>query len=451
MNYQESVQYLLNLGRELASPRQASVMKFDLKNITAVCEHLGQPQRAFQSVHVAGTNGKGSTSAMLDSILRAASLHTGLYTSPHLERINERIRVDGKEISDEEFAATFTRVREAIEELLASGRLAAHPTFFECVTAIAFVYFAAAGVEFAVCETGMGGRLDATNILFPEVAVITQIDFDHENFLGHSIEEIAVEKAGIIKPGARVVSAAEHLIARVLIRRRCAEQSAFLVEIENTFFLEDVTARDGCFSFTAISYESGVRIPISLRLAGRFQVRNALTALATARMLAERGAPIDDDAISRGFAAAVWPGRLEKINERPEIYVDGTHNPAGARELVAFWEQFLVGRNIILIYGAMRDKAVDEIAGLLFPRASAVILTTPTQPRAISAALLAEMTAHHAQRAEVVPDPARALGRALELASPEDVIFITGSLYLVGELRHIWMSRKGERSESAPE
>jgi dihydrofolate synthase/folylpolyglutamate synthase len=439
MTYQESVQYLLSLGRELASPQQASAAKFDLKNITVLCERLGQPQREFQSVHVAGTNGKGSTSAMLDSILRAAGLRTGLYTSPHLERINERIRMNGQEISDDEFAAVFTRVRQAIEELLASGRLAAHPTFFECVTAIAFVYFAEAKAEFAVCETGMGGRLDATNVLLPEVAVITQIDFDHENYLGHSIEEIAAEKAGIIKPGARVVSAAEHLIARVVIRRRCAEQSAFLVEIENAFFLEDVVAHDGCFSFTAIAYDSGVRIPVALRLPGRFQVRNALTVLATARLLAERGAPIEEEAITRGFAAATWPGRLEKINDRPEIYVDGTHNPAGAREIAVFWEQFLAGRKIYLIYGAMRDKSVDEIAGLLFPRAAAVILTTPAQSRAISAPLLAEMTAHHAQQSEIIPDPAKALARALELASPEDVIFITGSLYLVGDLRRALM------------
>jgi dihydrofolate synthase/folylpolyglutamate synthase len=447
MTYEESVQYLFSLGRELASPRQASTAKFDLKNITAVCEHLRQPQREFQSVHVAGTNGKGSTSAMLDSILRAAGVRTGLYTSPHLERINERIRLDGKEISDEEFAAAFMRVRKAIEELLAAGRLAAHPTFFECVTAIAFVHFAAAGAEFAVCETGMGGRLDATNILLPEVAVITQIDFDHENYLGHSIEEIAGEKAGIIKPGGRVISAAEHLIARVVIRRRCAEQSAFLLEIENAYYLEEVTASGGCFSFTAISYDSGVRIPIALQLAGRFQVRNALTALAAARMLAERGAPIDDGAITRGFAATQWPGRLERISDRPEIYVDGTHNPAGAREISVFWEQFLPGRNIFLIYGAMRDKAVDEIAGLLFPRASVVILTAPAQSRAVSAPLLAEMTRHHARHAEVVPDPAQALERALELASPSDVIFITGSLYLVGELRGYWLSKRGERAQ----
>ena len=441
MTYEESVRYLLTLGRELASPRQASATKFDLVNITVLCERLGHPERAFESVHVAGTNGKGSTSAMLESILRAAGLRTGLYTSPHLERINERIRLDGKEISDAEFAATFTRLHEVIEELLAAGRLAAHPTFFECVTAVAFDFFAKAGVQFAVCEVGMGGRLDATNILLPEVAVITQIDFDHENYLGHSIEEIAGEKAGIIKPGARVVSAAEHLIARVVIRQRVAKQSAFLVEIENAFRIEDVTSDNGRFAFTAVSTDSDARIPVALPLPGRFQIRNALTALAAARMLVERGAPIDDDAIARGIASTAWPGRLERIGEDPDIYVDGAHNPAGAREIGVFWDAFLPGRNIILIYGAMRDKPVDEVAGLLFPRAVAVILTSPAQPRAISAPVLAEMTRHHAAKVEVIPDPEKAFERALELASPKDVIFVTGSLYLVGDLRRYWFSR----------
>ena len=452
MTYEESVRYLLSLGRELASPQQASAAKFDLVNITTLCERLGQPQRAFQSVHIAGTNGKGSTAAMLDSILRAAGLRAGLYTSPHLERINERIRLDGREISDVDFAGTFTRLRKVIEELLAVGKLAAHPTFFECVTALAFEFFARSGAQFAVCEVGMGGRLDATNILVPEVAVITQIDFDHENYLGHSIEEIAAEKAGIIKPGARVVSAAEHLIARVVIRRRVAEQSAFLVEIENEFRLENITSHNGCFAFTAISNDSGAGIPLALPLPGRFQVRNALTALAAARMLAERGAPIDDGAIARGIASTVWPGRLERIAGQPEIYLDGAHNPSGAREIAVFWQTHLPGRNIYLVYGALRDKAVDEIAGLLFPHASAVILTSPAQSRAISAPVLAEMTGHHARRAEVVSDPIMAFERALELASPDDVIFVTGSLYLVGDLRRYWMSRAAGRaavSESA--
>jgi len=445
MTYEEAVRYLFTLGRELASPQQASVAKFDLANITTLCERLGQPQQAFESVHIAGTNGKGSTAAMLDSILRAAGLRTGLYTSPHLERINERIRLDGREITDDDFAATFTRLHKIIEELLAAGKLAAHPTFFECVTALAFEFFARAGAQFAVCEVGMGGRLDATNILAPEVAVITQIDFDHENYLGHSIEEIAAEKAGIIKPGARVVSAAEHLIARVVVRRRVAEQDAFLVEIENEFRIENVTAHDGCFAFTAINNDSGASVPLAVPLPGRFQLRNALTALAAARLLAERGAPIDDEAISRGIASTVWPGRLERIATRPEIYLDGAHNPSGAREIAVFWETHLPGRKIFLVYGALRDKAVDEIAGLLFPHASAVILTSPAQSRAISAPVLAEMTAHHARQAEVIADPYQALERALELAAPDDVIFVTGSLYLVGDIRRYWMSRAASR------
>ena len=443
MTYEESVRYLYSLGRELASPRQASAAKFDLAGITTLCEHLGQPQRAFESVHIAGTNGKGSTAAMMDSILRAADLRTGLYTSPHLERINERICLDGQEISDADFAVTFTRLRAAIEELLGAGSLAAHPTFFECMTALAFEFFARSGVQYAVCEVGMGGRLDATNILAPEVAVITQIDLDHENYLGHSIEEIAAEKAGIIKPGARVVSAAEHLVARVVIRRRAAEQSAFLVEIENAFRIEDVSSQDGCFSFTAIATDSGARIPVALALPGRFQIRNALTALAATRMLADRGAPIEDDAVASGIASTRWPGRLERIAQRPDIYLDGAHNPAAAREIAVFWDAFLKGRTIYLIYGAMRDKAVDEIAGLLFPRATAVLLTSPDQPRAISARVLAELTSHHAQRVEVIGDPGQALERALELASPEDIIFITGSLFLVGDLRRYWKFRAG--------
>jgi dihydrofolate synthase/folylpolyglutamate synthase len=446
MTYEESVRYLLTLGRELASPQQASVSKFDLANITTLCERLGQPQQAFESAHIAGTNGKGSTAAMLDSILRAAGLRTGLYTSPHLERINERIRLSGQEISDDDFAATFTRLHKMIEELLATGKLAAHPTFFECVTALAFEFFARAGAQFAVCEVGMGGRLDATNILVPEVAVITQIDFDHENYLGHSIEEIAGEKAGIIKPGARVVSAAEHLIARVVVRRRVAEQDAFLVEIENEFRIENITSHDGRFAFIAVNNDSGASIPLSVPLPGRFQVRNALTALAAARMLAERGAPIDDDAISRGIASTVWPGRLERISAQPEIYLDGAHNPSGAREIAVFWETHLPGRRIFLVYGALRDKAVDEIAGLLFPHASAVILTAPAQSRAISAPVLAEMTRHHARQVDVIADPYQALERALDLASPDDVIFVTGSLYLVGDLRRYWMSRTAGRS-----
>jgi dihydrofolate synthase / folylpolyglutamate synthase len=253
MNYDQAVRYLFTLGRELASPQQASAANFDLQNITVLAERLGHPERAYPTAHIAGTNGKGSTAAMLASILGAAGMRAGLYTSPHLLRINERIKVGDSEISDADFAATFTRLHGLIEELLASGALAAHPTFFECLTAIAFSFFAEQHVDIAVFEVGMGGRLDSTNVIEPQVAVITQIDFDHENFLGHSIEEIAGEKAGIIKPGAWVVSAAGHPAAQEVIRRRAAEQHARLVEIGSTWNISNLRADDGRYQFTAKS------------------------------------------------------------------------------------------------------------------------------------------------------------------------------------------------------
>jgi dihydrofolate synthase / folylpolyglutamate synthase len=454
MLYEEAVRYLLTLGRELATPSHARAAKFDLRNITVLAERLGNPQQRYPSVHIAGTNGKGSTAAMLESILRAAGLRTGLYTSPHLERINERIRVAGADISDAEFAEAFTRLAALIEDLLALGPeasgLTAHPTYFECLTAMAFDVFARRAVDFAVFEVGMGGRLDSTNIVTPEVAVITQIAFDHENFLGHSIEEIAREKAGIIKPGAWVVSAAEEPAARAVIARRCAEQDARLVEIDSAYRVEDLRAENGCYQARIAAAHSAKSIEIALPLAGRFQVRNALAAVAAARLLAERGFPIDDAAIARGITATRWPGRLERVHERPTVFLDGTHNPAGARELLAFWQEQFAGRRIILVYGAMRDKAVDEITGLLFPHAARILITQPRQPRAISAAALAEMTRHLSEHMDIVEVPEEAMEEALEMAGPHDVIFATGSLYLVGDLRRWWKTQTSDRMTATP-
>jgi dihydrofolate synthase / folylpolyglutamate synthase len=443
MNYDESVRALLALGRELASPQHARVQKFGLDNISTLAQALGNPHIASSCVHIAGTNGKGSTAAMLDSILRASGLRTGLYTSPHLERINERIRIDGEDISDERFAVVWTKVQGVIESLLANGKLRAHPTYFECITAMAFVAFAEARVHFAVYEVGLGGRLDATNIVQPDVAVITSIDFDHENFLGHSIAEIASEKAGIIKRGAWVVSSAERPEARDVIARRCKEQDARLVQVDDAWRVDKITAEGGFCRAKVSAMGEKKTFTIEPPLAGRFQIRNALTAAAAARLLPERGFPIADDAIERGIRAANWPGRLERLQAQPAVYLDGTHNPAGAKELLKFWEENFDGRKILLVYGAMRDKAVDEIAGLLFPHADFVILTAPLQPRAISAPVLGELTSHLAKQAIVVPDPAAALERAIAMAGPRDAVFATGSLYLVGDLRSYWHKRPG--------
>jgi len=437
------------LGRELSAPQQARVQKFGLENITILSAGLGNPHKAVPCVHIAGTNGKGSTAAMLESILRAAGLRTGLYTSPHLERINERIRINGEDISDESLAVAWTRVRASIELLMAAGKLAAHPTYFECLTAIAFFAFAQQGVDFAVYEVGLGGRLDATNIVSPEVAIITPVDFDHENFLGHSIEEIAGEKAGIIKPGLWVVSSGERPEPRAVIARRCAELGVRLVEVDSAWQIESVWASDGCYRATVSSADSSKRITVEPPLPGRFQIRNALAAATASYLLAERGFSTNDEAVPRGIATVRWPGRLERLSHQPAVYLDGTHNPAGARELLKFWEENFRGRRILLVYGAMRDKAVDEIAGLLFPRADSVILTEPRQPRAISAPLLAEITGHLAVQSTVVQDPGEALERALGMAGPDDVIFATGSLYLAGDLRGYWSRRSVNAAPAA--
>src|SRR5467141_1678529 len=235
MNFQESVRYLLSLGRELAAPTQAAAAKFNLENITILAKSLDHPQQKYPSVHIAGTNGKGSTAAFLESILRSAGFRTGLNTSPHLERINERIRINGEEISDDSFAETFTRIRDLIEELLADGKLRAHPTYFECATGMAFESFARERVEFGVFEVGLGGRLDATNILLPVVSIITRIDFDHENFLGHSLREIAAEKAGILKPAVPIVLAEQHPEVREIIIARASELHCPVLEPARLF------------------------------------------------------------------------------------------------------------------------------------------------------------------------------------------------------------------------
>ncbi|MDQ1408701.1 MAG: dihydrofolate synthase / folylpolyglutamate synthase [Acidobacteriaceae bacterium] len=451
MDYAAAVTYLLSLGRELAAPTQAAAAKFNLENITILDERLGRPGRAYPSAHIAGTNGKGSTAAFLESILRHAGLRTGLNTSPHLEKINERIRIDGQEISDEDFAAVFTRIHETIEQLLGDGKLRAHPTYFECVTAMAMQHFAQQRVDFAVFEVGLGGRLDATNILSPAVTIITPVDFDHENFLGHSLHEIASEKAGILKPNTPVIVAKQLPEAREVILKRAKELGCPVVETNVIYRIHEkpVSAeRVMSDSFAAgrvrakfEEFSSGWSLDISPSLPGHFQVQNALNAVAAARVLSARGLHVADDAIASGISNTVWPGRLEKLQAHPDVYLDGAHNPAAARELAAFLAQNFASRKIWLIYGALRDKSVDEVAGWLFPLAAEVVFSEPRTPRSISASQLAEIAGYHAPHSETIPDAEKALDHVLAKAQPEDVVFICGSLYLVGQLRAYWKNR----------
>lgn len=441
MNYEDSLKYLFSLGRELAAPTQAAAAKFDLQNISTLADALGHPEREYSSVHIAGTNGKGSTAAFTESILRTAGIRTGLYTSPHLERINERIKVNGQEISDEAFAASFTKIQTLIENLLAHGKLRAHPTFFEIVTAIAFEHFRNSRVEIAAFEVGLGGRLDATNILLPEVGVITHVDFDHESFLGHSLEEIAAEKAGIIKAGVPLVLAEQRKEAKSVIFEKAERVGAPVCDVATEFRAENITAENGSVRATVLEKATGRTFSVAPVLRGRFQLENAMSAIAVAQILGQRGTRISGAAIEKGIRNTIWPGRLERLQSSPDVYLDGAHNPSAARELANFLRENFQGRRVILLFGAMRDKAVDEIAGVLFPLGDEVIFTQPKISRAISAAQLREMAGEYASHFRVIADAEEALEAAFGAADKSDAIFVTGSLYLVGELRRYWRAR----------
>jgi len=421
MNYPDSVRYLYALGNELKTA------KFGLEAIAALARALDAPERAFRSVHVAGTNGKGSTCALLESGLRAAGARTGLYTSPHLAQPTERIQIDGRPVTADEFAAAFDAVHAAAEGLIGDGELEHHPTYFETVTAMAFLLFRQKGVETAVLEVGMGGRLDATNIVTPALSVITPIDFDHEAFLGRSIEAIAGEKAGIIKPGVPVVIGPQRPEAEaVLLARAAAVHSPVSRSAEWTVTDCSLDARGG--SFTA-GRPGQAPVRVRCPLAGEHQIENALTAVAALRLLG-----IDAEAIERGIAAARWPGRLELVSADPEIILDGAHNPSGARALGAYIERFYSGRKVCLIYGAMRDKSVAEVTGVLFPAADLVIVTAPGQDRATRPETIRELSGRG--DAVVAPTVAQALAAARRLA-PDMAIFVTGSLFVVAEARSL--------------
>jgi len=415
MNYPDSVQFLYALGNEIKTA------KLGLERIGAVLEALGRPQDRCRFVHIAGTNGKGSTAAMVESGLRAAGLRTGLFTSPHLSQPTERIRLGGAPVPADAFAAAFDRVHRAVEELLRAGAIDLHTTYFETVTAMALAVFAGT-TDIVVLEVGLGGRLDATNVVRPELCVITPVDFDHEQFLGKSLEAIAGEKAGILKPGVPAVFARQRPEAARVLDARAGELGIGVARTSDWQVSDlELDARGSRFSV-------GKVLPISCPLPGEHQVENALAAVAALRCLG-----IPDAVIAAGIAAARWPGRLERVAENPEIILDGAHNPAGARALAAYIDRFYRGRRVRLIFGAMRDKAIDEIGGILFPRAAEVIFTAPRQARALSPESLMAHAGHPCRRRAA--DIAEALAMARADAAPEDAVFVTGSLFLVAEAR----------------
>jgi dihydrofolate synthase/folylpolyglutamate synthase len=487
MSYASAVAQLYELGHELA---RTPSHKFDLAHMRVLLDALASPQRQFRSVLIAGTNGKGSTAATLASIVRAAGHRTGLYTSPHLVRINERIRINGEPISDADFTRAHDQVETAAVGLVQQGKLPWHPSFFEVLTAMAFLHFsgwcgpdlgpgetAPHPVDLAVLEVGMGGRLDATNVVEPLVSVITDISLDHQKFLGNTVREIAGEKAGIIRPGGTVVTLPQHpeandVIGNTILDRDARAVSAVpyvppvspgspleschsdperaqRVEGEESAVVDNWQLDSGLGSRdSGLAYPltvMGEEITVASPLLGRHQLRNLALAIATAVELNHAGLRITPRDIERGLGETRWPGRFQRVwVPRPtpglgreggelEFVLDVAHNPAGAWALRSALSQRFEGRPLLFVFGAMRDKAIAEMAEILFPLAERVIATCAENPRSATAEEIRDSAARTGAEIEVAASVRDAIEAARRRAPAAAVVVITGSIYVVGE------------------
>ncbi len=430
MNFKESVEYLFGLGYEL------SVKKFGLENTYTLLNALGNPQKKFLKVQIAGTNGKGSTCAFLESILVQAEIKVGVNTSPHLVSVTERIRVNGIEINEERFAEYATKVRKVSEELVAKGELGGMPTFFEHLTCIAQMVFADDGVEVAILETGLGGRFDATTATEAEIVAITPIDLDHTKTLGDTIEKITLEKAAIIREGVKGVFAEQKYEAMRIILSKCVENKVSPIIANEVKTLNE----NDFLNFKTSKNNYQIK---ELGLKGEHQEENAITAILLAEALKESGFEINKSHIEEGLEKAVHKGRLEFSNG---ILFDGAHNVAGAKALRKYLTTN-INQSITMIFAAMGGKNLDEIGQILFPLAKQVVFTTPENPRARPAEEIVQFVPKNIDRENiyVIDEVTKALEKAKDLAGDTNLILVTGSLYLIGEVQAFQRNRKVER------
>ena len=449
MLFDEAKRYLLSLGHETLT------IKLGLKNSETLLGALENPQNLYPSVQIAGTNGKGSTAVFLDSICRAAGIYTGLFTSPHLVSITERIRIDGESIDENQFGRLTGIIKAAAEKLVTEDKLPALPTFFEHVTAIALLAFAEARVELAILETGLGGRLDSTTAARADIVAITSVAMDHEEYLGHTIEEISSEKAAIIRPGVTAVVGPQEERALDVLVRRCEEVRVtprFIVNANsNSNFptnragyvlnwrLIDATRDGRCRATFHSSHDNYEEVRLGLR--GRHQMDNAAVAIALAEALRDRGFRITSPQIVEGLETATHAGRLELWPGKSPILFDGAHNSASTQALRNYLDEF-GSQPITLIFGAMRDKRVQEMLGILLPKVHELILTALDNPRAASLEQLQKVAQAFLEnsRIHLASSPQEALRRAREVTQSEGIILITGSLYLIGDAQRILKS-----------
>jgi dihydrofolate synthase/folylpolyglutamate synthase len=398
-------------------------IKLGLDTIGRILSGLGNPQEHFNAIHIAGTNGKGSVAATLASILNACGMRTGLYTSPHLVRFNERIVVDRQPISDENVLSAYRTVK-------AAAKVGREPTFFEFATAMAFHEFKCRKVEWAVVETGMGGRLDATNIIHPALSIITNVSVEHREYLGRRISQIAGEKAGIIKTGVPVVTAVRQKTAIAVLESAAAKRVAPLFRLGRDFRMRRSAADTVTYSGLNVRWRG-----LKTALRGGHQLENTALALAACDVLSPVIGSIEPECLQRGLAETRWPGRLEQVLDQPLTLLDGAHNLIAARTLGRYLKTGLAGRDITLVIGILDDKPYREILSALVPHCRRVILTRPQIDRALPPEKLIPATSELTADWRVIPDVAAAVSHAINSSKPDDVVCIAGSLYVVGEAK----------------
>ncbi len=431
MNYQAALEYILSFTDYERSPAALySPANFDLRRMEELLERLGNPHLRARAVHVAGTKGKGSTAAMIASALGAAGYRTGLYTSPHLHTFRERINIAGKDIAEREFYTLAKRLKPEVEAVNL-GHAYGQLTTFEILTAMALTYFGEAKVDFQVLEAGLGGKLDATNVVPAEVAVITSISLDHAEILGDSLDKIAGEKAGIIKPGSVVVISPQQEEAEMMIAEVCGEKRARLVAVGRDVTWQKIAADISGQSLRVRGLLDSYDLAIPLL--GEHQLENAATAVAALEALASCGVTIPAESIVGGLAEVRWPGRLEILSHEPLFLVDGAHNADSARRLKEAIKQYFDFQRLVLIIGVSSDKDIAGIAGELAPLSTVAIATRSRHPRALAPSLLLEELLKHGAYTELTESVAAATRRALALAEPRDLICATGSLFIAAE------------------
>ena len=436
-DYQGALYYVLSFADYERWPGFAYSSRFDLRRMEELVNRLGQPHLKAKTIHIAGSKGKGSTAAMIASALYASGYKTGLYTSPHLHTLRERISIDGQPVSEQVFATLVTELKPEVEAVNREGAYG-ELTTFEILTALAFLYFQQSGVQFQVLEAGLGGRLDATNVVQPEICVITSISLDHTAVLGDSIAQIAKEKAGIIKPGTVVVSSPQRPQAAKVIQETCAEKGAKLIKVG-----EQVTwqKRDGDLSGQSLTVNGKVAsYELTIPLLGDHQLENAATAVASLEEL-----EMPKEGIVSGLAHVHWPGRLEILSDSPMLVIDSAHNGDSAKRLRQALEQLFHCERSILIIGSSWDKDISEIVAELVPLFDTVIVTRSQHPRAAEPSVLAEELMRYGIRPLVTENVAQALSEALRKAHKGDLICAAGSLFLAAEVREWSKGIVGER------